>query len=189
MYLSDSTSANTIRGVLSRKNVFQSESRCSCWYALYTVPRHEKAIAERLTVQNIENYLPLYSALRVWHGRKVRVELPLFPSYMFVKMCLSEKRRVLSLSGAIRLVSFNSNAVVLSDDEINRLKLSLQIFRAEPYPFLTAGRCVQIKFGPFAGMKGKILRRKGAMRLVLSLDFIQSAIVVELDAGEIQLAS
>jgi transcription antitermination factor NusG len=138
---------------------------------------------------HIENYLPLYSTARVWHRRTVRVELPLFPGYVFAKMSASAKWNVVSLAGVIRLVGFNNSAAALSDEEIERLKASLAIFRAEPYPFLKVGRCVRVKSGPFVGMEGRILRRKGGVRLVISLEFMQSAIAVELNAGEIQLAS
>ncbi len=33
------------------------------WYAAYTLPRHEKAVADRLVQQTVESYLPLYSAV------------------------------------------------------------------------------------------------------------------------------
>jgi transcription antitermination factor NusG len=181
--------ANKMSVVSPSPNAFRVSGTLSRWYAIYTVPRHEKTVVKRLDALHIENYLPLYSAARVWHGRNVRVELPLFPGYVFAKMCVSAKWIVLGLAGVIRLVGFNNNAAALSDDEIDRLKASLAIFNAKPYPFLKVGRCVRVKSGPFVGMEGRILRRKGGRRLVVSLDFIQSAIAVELDAGEIQIAS
>jgi transcription antitermination factor NusG len=189
MNLSANTWTNRMSVMSSLPSTFRGSDMFSCWYAIYTAPRHEKTVVKRLDAQHIENYLPLYSAAREWHGRKVRVELPLFPSYVFAKMRASDKGSVLALTGVIRLVGFNNSAAVLSDDEIDRLKASLAIYKAEPYPFLKVGRCVRVKSGPFAGIEGRILRRKGGMRLVLSLEFIQSAIIVELDAGEIQLAS
>ena len=189
MNLSDNTFANKMSVMSPSSSSFKGSGMFSCWYAIYTAPRHEKTVAKRLDAQYIENYLPLYSAARVWHSRKVRVELPLFPGYVFAKMRISDKGSVLAITGIIRLVGFNNHAAALSDAEIDKLKASLAIYKAEPYPFLKAGRCVRVKSGPFTGMEGRILRRKGGMRLVLSLEFIQSAIVVELDAGEIQLAS
>ena len=159
------------------------------WYAAYTLPRHEKAVADRLITQKVESYLPLYSAVHCWNHRRVEVELPLFPGYVFVRMLLSDKFRVLSRPGIIRLVSFNGNPAVLPDEEIERLQASLAIWKAKPYPFLTAGKQVRIKSGPFAGLEGKILRRKGKMRLLVTLDLIQSAMLLELDAAEAQLAS
>jgi transcription antitermination factor NusG len=187
--LSENTLVHRLNVVPPSENIIKSFEKCACWYAIYTTPRHEKAVVKRLDAQHIETYLPLYSVARIWRERKVNVELPLFPGYVFAKMRVSDKGSVLALTGVIRLVSFNNNAAALTDEEISRLKSSLAIFKAKPYPFLTIGRCVRVKSGPFSGMEGKILRRKGGMRLVLSLEFIQSAIIVELDAGEIQLAS
>ena len=159
------------------------------WYAAYTLPRHEKAVADRLLHQEeVESYLPLYSAVRYWHRRRIEVELPLFPGYVFVKMLFTDRIRILSLPGIIRLVSFNGYPAVLSDEEIERLQTSLRNWKVTPYPFLTAGKQVRIRSGPFSGLEGKILRRKGKTRLLVTLDLIQSAMLLELDADEAQLA-
>jgi transcription antitermination factor NusG len=159
------------------------------WYVAYTLPRHEKSIADRMVDQDIETYLPLYSLARTWNRRRVEVELPLFPSYVFVKMVISKKIRVLTHPGVIRLIGVNGNAVAIPDGEIEKLRSSLATWKAEPYPFLAAGRQVKIRSGPFAGMQGRILRRKGRMRLIVSLELIQRAILLELDAAEAELAS
>ena len=159
------------------------------WYVVYTLPRHEKAVANRLISQRITSYLPLYSTVRCWNQRRVEVELPLFPGYVFVRMLLSDKIRILSRPGIIRLLSANGNLVVFSDEEMESLQSSLAIWKAKPYPFLTSGKQVRIKSGPFAGLEGTILRRKGKMRLLVTLDLIQSAMLLEVDAAEAQLAS
>lgn len=159
------------------------------WYVAYTLPRHEKSVANRVIDQDIETYLPLYSLVRTWNRRRVEVELPLFPAYVFVKMIITKRGRVLAHPGVIRLVGVNGNAVALPDGEVEKLRSSLAIWKAEPYPFLVAGKQVKIRSGPFAGMQGRILRRKGRMRLIVSLELIQSAILVELDAAQAELAS
>jgi transcription antitermination factor NusG len=159
------------------------------WYAAYTLPRHEKVVADRLVEQRVESYLPLYPAMRCWNGRRVEIDLPLFPGYVFVKMLFADRIRILSRPGIIRLVSFNGHPAVLPDEEIERLKTSLCRWKATPYPFFTAGKQVVIRSGPFAGLRGRILRRKGKMRLIVTLELIQSAMVLELDAAEAQLAS
>lgn len=159
-----------------------------CWYAAYTLPRHEKAVAARLTQQKVESYLPVYSAMRCWNHRRAEVELPLFPGYVFVKMRLADRTQVLSRPGIIRLVSVSGSPVVLPDEEMERLQLSLMVWKAKPYPFLTDGKQVRIRSGPFAGLEGRILRRKGNMRLLVTLDLIHSAMLLELDASEAQLA-
>ena len=159
------------------------------WYVAYTLPRHEKSVADRLINQNVETYLPLYSSVRTWNRRRVEVELPLFPGYVFVKMIITDRVRVLAHPGVIRLVGFNGNAVALPDGEVERLRSSLATWKAKPYPFLTAGKQVKIRSGPFVGLEGRIIRRKGRMRLIVSLELIQRAILLEMDAAEAQLAS
>jgi transcription antitermination factor NusG len=85
-------------------------------------------------------------------------------------------------------VGFNGNAAALPEGEIERLRSLLTIWKAEPYPFLTTGAQIRIKSGPFANLEGRIIRRKGKMRLIVSLELIQRAILLEMDAIEAQLA-
>ena len=61
------------------------------WYVAYTLPRHEKAVAHRLWIQKISSYVPLYTEERHWHDRRLKVELPLFPGYVFVRMAFAER--------------------------------------------------------------------------------------------------
>jgi transcription antitermination factor NusG len=159
------------------------------WFVAYTLPRHEKSVADRLMNQDIETYLPLYTLVRTWNRRRVEVELPLFPGYVFVKMIITKRMQVLAHPGVIRLVGVNGSAVALPDGEVERLRSYLATWKAEPYPFLTAGKQVKIKSGPFIGLEGRIIRRKGRMRLIVSLELIQSAILLEMDAAEAELAS
>ena len=161
----------------------------SHWYAAYTLPRHEKAVAGRLLREEIETYLPLYWAVHRWNLRTVKVELPLFPGYVFVRMLITDRARVLAQPGVIRLVGSNGNAAALPDSEIETLRSTLAVYRAEPFPFLTAGKKIRVRSGPFAGLEGRIIRRKGKIRLVASIDLIQRSILLELDAAEAQLAS
>jgi transcription antitermination factor NusG len=156
------------------------------WYAAYTMPRHEKLVANQLTMREVETYVPLYRAIRDWKGRRAEIDVPLFPGYVFVKVPITSRVKVLEQPGVVRLVGTNGRATPLPDDEIERLRTYLACCKAEPYPFLAPGQKVRIKSGPMAGFEGKILRRKGKLRLVVSLDLIQRAIVLELDAAAAQ---
>src|SRR4249920_2469549 len=69
------------------------------WYAAYTRPNHEKKVAEQLDLRNIEQLLPLYSSIRQWKDRKVRLMRPLFPGYVFVRMSLQKRLQVLEVPG------------------------------------------------------------------------------------------
>jgi transcription antitermination factor NusG len=159
------------------------------WYVAYTLPRHEKAVAQRLGTEHIGSYVPLYSEVRNWRHRKVKVELPLFPGYVFVRMLMADKGRILARPGVIRLLTVNGNMAVFPDHEMLSLQSSLARWNAKPYPFLISGKRIRVKSGPFAGLEGTILRRNGKRKLVVTLDLINSSMVLDLDAAEAQLAN
>jgi transcription antitermination factor NusG len=94
--------------------------------------------------------------------------------------------RVLQIPGVVRLVGFNGRPLPLPDKEIDGLKIGLAAgVLAEPHPFLIAGRRVQIKGGPLAGREGILLRRKGRLRVVLSIELIMRSVVVDMDVENV----
>jgi transcription antitermination factor NusG len=157
------------------------------WYAAYTCANHEKRVAEQLGVRQMEHFLPLYASVRRWKDRRVTLELPLFPGYVFVRMPLRDRLQVQTVPGVARLVGFDGTPAALRDDEIEVLRASLGgAVRAEPHPYLTAGRRVRVKSGPLAGMEGVLLRRKGSFRLVISIELIQRSVAVDADAADVE---
>jgi transcription termination/antitermination protein NusG len=157
------------------------------WYAAYTSANHEKRVAEQLRAQEVEQFLPLYSSARRWKDRRVTLQLPLFPGYVFVRMTLRDRMRVLRVPGVARLVGFSGHPAALADDEMDALKkLVVSGIRAEPYPYLTVGRRIRICEGPLAGREGIVVRRKGSVRVVLSIDLVQRSILVGIDAVSLE---
>src|SRR5215813_1632586 len=123
------------------------------WYAAYTCAQHEKRVVAELCASSVENFLPMYSSVRRWKDRRVNLELPLFPGYVFVRLALNDRLRVLQIPSVVRLVGFNGLPTALPDSEMETLRSGLsQHLRAEPHPFLGIGRQVRITGGPFAGL-------------------------------------
>jgi transcription antitermination factor NusG len=182
-------SANEVstNGAAHLCSVGQSEQR---WFAAYTCANHEKRVAALLHVRAVEHFLPLYSSLRRWKDRRVRLELPLFPGYIFVRLARSERLQVLEAPGIVRLVGFNGQPYALPDREVeslsNGIKLGLCI---QPHPYLSAGARVRIKRGPLGGAEGILIRRKNTYRVVLSLDLITRSASVEVDASDVDRIS
>jgi transcription antitermination factor NusG len=157
-----------------------------CWYAAYTCSRHEKRIAEQLTQRSVEQFLPLYETVRRWKDRRVRLQLPLFPSYIFVRIALRDRLKVLQVPGVVRLVGFRGSPTELPESEMLALRRGLSSgLRAEPHPHLTTGRSVRITQGPFRGFEGVLVRRKGLNRVVISLALIKSSIAVEVESEDV----
>jgi len=164
-----------------------AEASGAQWYALYTAPRHEKQVADRINRQGISCFLPLYRSMRRWKDRRKELSLVLFPGYVFVRMALQNRFRVLQLPGAVRLVSFNGQPAPLPEDEIENLRSRLVgSNNIEPHPYLTAGRHVRVRSGPLQGLEGIILRTKDRCRIVLSIHLIMRSLAVEVDDGDLE---
>lgn len=160
------------------------------WFAVYTTCRHEKRVAQHFGQREIEHYLPLYRVERKWRdGSRVTLDLPLFPSYIFVHIDRSERVRVLNVPGALAVVGGTGREPLpVPDAAVEALRSGLQQRRVEPHPLLTAGQRVRIRSGAFAGMEGVVLRKKSGLRVVLTLQQILQSIAVEVDEDDLELA-
>jgi transcription termination/antitermination protein NusG len=157
------------------------------WYALYTAPRHEKQVADQINRQGIACFLPLYRSVRRWKDRRKELALVLFPGYVFVRMALQSRLRVLQLPGAVRLVTFNGRPAPLPEEEIENLRNRLSCSgNIEPHPYLSVGRHVRVRSGPLKGLEGVIVRTKDRCRIVLSIHLIMRSVAVEVDDNDLE---
>jgi transcription antitermination factor NusG len=153
------------------------------WYAIYTRHHHENTVAQSLSNNGIEVFLPTYSAIRQWKDRKKVLTLPLFPCYVFLHGGLDRRLKVLSTPGVHSIVSFGSQAAAIQETEIQAIqKVVTSDVRVEPHPFLRCGERVRVKAGPLFGIEGILLRKKGSFRLILSAEVLHKSIAVEVDA-------
>lgn len=158
------------------------------WYAAYTYARHEKRVAEHLQRIGVESYLAIYTATRQWNKRRVQVEMPLFPGYVFVRIPLAERLRVLSAPSVAYLVGMKGEPVPLADEEIEPIRscLSRQL-KAEPFAYLNAGSRVRVVAGPLCGLEGVIVRRHSNARFVVSIDLIMRSIAIDIEGLDLEL--
>lgn len=191
-HLSEDGEASSRSGGVDSEQVpmFQASECQSHWYAVRTYARHEKSVLEHLKLRNVETFLPLYEKVHRWkNGCNVRVELPLFPSYLFVDIDLRNRARVLEAPGTISLVGTSRQPWPLSDFQIESLRDNLPLRKFEPHAYLVAGQNVRIIAGPLVGLTGILLRKNAALRVVLALDQIMQGVSVEVDASEVEPTS
>lgn len=152
------------------------------WYALYTRPRHEKKAYEILTDKGENAYLPLLKTTRMFKDRKKTVELPLFTSYLFCQFEYKDRFSILETHGVIKIVSFNGKPAVVPDWQIESMKTILanpESLRLESY--FRQGDLVEVKSGPFRGLRGTVMHLKGESRLAILIEGIMQSISVEID--------
>jgi len=157
------------------------------WYAAQTCANHEKHVLEQLSQRTVEAYLPLYASVRRWKDRRVRLELPLFPGYVFVRLALRDRLRALQTPSVVRLVGFGGQPAALPDQEIDALRQGLtRDMRLEPHPYLKVGHRVRVRAGPLQGLEGILVRKKNVSRFVISLDLIMRSVAAEIDVAELE---
>ncbi len=148
------------------------------WYALYTSPRAEKQVKDRLEREGVEVYLPLHLSPRKWSDRIKMVEVPLFNSYIFVKIEESRLRELLKVYGVSRIVYYSGKPAVVQHKEIEQIRLFLEK-AAEKELSMGIGDEVMIACGPLKEMSGKI-QRVGKRFLILQLEQLGVSVSVDL---------
>jgi transcription antitermination factor NusG len=156
------------------------------WFAAYVQTRHEKTVAEQLEERCVERFLPVYEATHRWKNGRHKVQLPLFPSYVFVHISPWERLRVLQVPGVSYIVGSHGIPTPIALQDIEQLRNALRGgVVAQPFPYLTVGARVEIRNGPLQGLVGILKRWRGQFRVVISVDLIMQSIAVEVDVSDV----
>ena len=150
------------------------------WYALYTVSRQEKKVAARLAQLDIEVYCPLIIQERQWSDRKKKVEVPLLPSYVFVRLESHKRELVFQVSGIVRYLYWLGQPAIVKDAEIEILQLWLQK-KVVSYEItgIQPGSLYEIASGPFIGQKG-IVDKVDKNQIILILEQLGVKIILQI---------
>jgi transcription antitermination factor NusG len=157
------------------------------WYAVSTLPQHEKSVVKHLDLREIDSFLPTYETVRIWKNRqRVRLTLPLFPTYLFVRIHDRERARVLQSPGVLQIVGSSRRPVPLPDAEIESLRCGLDRYKAEPFSELIIGKKVRIASGVMRGVEGTLVKKNGQLRFVLTVELINQHAAIEVNAADLE---
>lgn len=147
------------------------------WYVLYTAPRAEKQVEERIRLAGVTCWLPLHRAPRVWSDRVKLVDLPLFPSYVFVQCETYKLYDLLRLTGVVRIVYYDGKPAVVQEREMDAIRQFL--VEAMNHPLLE-GDEAEILCGALKHVSGKVrhIRKK---YVVLYIEQLGATVSVKLD--------
>src|ERR1700758_3866564 len=160
------------------------------WYAAYTRANHENRVASQLRERCVEHFLPVCECERRWKDRRVKLQMPLFPGYVFVRVAFRDRLRVLQTPGIVYLVGFAGHPAPMPQEDILAIQNCLsQGLQVEPCPYLRVGHRVRVIRGPLEGLQGRIVRRKNRSRFILSFDLLQRAVAIEVNGMDLQQAN
>ena len=130
----------------------------SIWYVLYTKPKNEKKVYEKLTLQGFECYCPCQRTLKQWSDRKKWVEEPIFKSYIFVKKPTSQENRIsiLQSPGVVRFLYWLGKEAEVKQTEIETIQKFLGEFESVEVLSFETGSILKIKDGALKGMDGEV---------------------------------
>jgi len=157
------------------------------WYAVFTLPQNEKSTVRHLAMRDVESFLPTYETVRTWKNRqRVKMALPLFPSYLFVHISAGERVKVLQTPGVLYIVGGGRTLIPLEDREVEFLRSSTETRSVEPYKELVVGERVRIKSGVMQGLAGTLVRKNSSLRFVLTLNLINQHAAIQVDADALE---
>jgi transcription antitermination factor NusG len=151
------------------------------WFVLYVRANQEKKTALRLTGNEIEYFLPCYRSVRQWKDRRVTLEMPLFPGYIFVHLPFIDRMKVVSLPHVVDMVGGKNAPAIVSEEEIGCIKKGVEFGNATPHSALMEGQPVLITSGVLHGMQGTLLRNQNSTRVVIAINSIARSFAVDVD--------
>jgi transcription antitermination factor NusG len=154
------------------------------WFALQVRSRYESVAATFLRGKGYEWFLPTYWCRRQWSDRIKKVELPLFPGYLFCRFNPQDRLPILTIPGVISIVGIAKNPIPVDETEIASLRVLVKSgFPHQPWPYLQVGQRVRIEYGALCGLEGILLHFKGRYRITLSVTLLQRSVAVEIDSA------
>lgn len=156
------------------------------WFVLHLRPRSEKKVAQVCEINGLEYYLPLRTEVKIYQRRKVRVQKPLFPGYIFVSFQPEERILLQRTNHIVRILEPPSeDALVFQLDQIRKaLEIDESLGTANT---LERGRRVSIKGGPFMGVEGVVTDAGKSGIVRLNVEMIGQSVIVKVDRDYLEV--
>lgn len=162
------------------------------WYVIYTRPCHEKKVSNSLELKKLDYYLPTVKTLRTWHDRRKYIEVPLFPSYIFIHLANTHAYyEGLNVDGAVYYVKTGKEPARVSDTIINNIKLLTGVtdeVKVTDHAFVP-GQQMVIHQGPLTGLCCEVVQYDSKATILVRVNLLQRNVLVTLPAENLMPVS
>ncbi|BCS96593.1 transcription termination factor NusG domain protein [Desulfoluna limicola] len=161
----------------------------SLWYALHTRSRFENVVFDNLTKKSLEAFLPKMKKPSRRKDRRVILDVPIFPGYVFVKAGLTPETHlsILKTIGVVRVLGSNQGPVPIPEESLSSLRIMVdageEIFTAAAF---MEGDLVIVVEGPFKGLTGIFAKHLGQGRVVVNIDILGQSAAVHVSDTDIE---
>lgn len=158
----------------------------SAWYLLFSKPRQETRAQMNLIQQGYSVFLPTLLVEKIASDRKIEIQEPLFPRYLFIRLddVQSNWLPVRSTLGVSQLVRFGDKYCRVSDALVHGLMGAEQQRRN----FLTTGDTIRVTDGPFKGLEGIYQKADGCQRVLVLMQLFSKPQTLVLPVTSVQKA-
>jgi transcriptional antiterminator NusG len=165
------------------------------WYAIHTLSGSEKRIRQmifdQINKQKISEFfedviVPVLEVPEVKRGKNVKTEKKFMPSYILIKMHMSDKawHLVKSIPGVTGFLGSKTTPTPLPESQIQAVfsNVELEAKEAKDSKLYEVGELVTVIYGPFENFSGTVEEvDQEKNRLKVSISIFGKATPVELD--------
>ena len=128
------------------------------WFVVYTKPRNELKVSQRLSVLGVENYTPTKIEVRLWSDRKKKILVPLLPSMVLVSLHENEVNKVFDAPGVIRYMFEYGKRAIVSNEQVVAMQYYLEHSYYQKQQEVAIGDTLQV---PLLEEEAILLSKKG----------------------------
>jgi transcription antitermination factor NusG len=155
------------------------------WHVLHLRPRREKKVAENCRLLRFSHYLPLRTETKVYQRRRVTVQKPVFPGYLFASFDAQGRLELLKTNAVVRILAPGNQRELLH--QLAQVRKALEV---DPglgaAAAISAGRLVRICDGPFCGVEGRVISLKGQTMVCLNVELVGQAVRVQIERERLE---
>ena len=128
------------------------------WFVVYTKPRNELKVLQRLSILGIQAYVPTKIEVRKWSDRKKKILVPLLPSMVLVSLQENEVHKVFDAPGVIRYMFEYGKRAIVSNEEVVAMQYYLEHSYCQKQQEVAIGDTLQV---PLLEEEAILLSKKG----------------------------
>ena len=128
------------------------------WFVVYTKPRNELKVSQRLSVLGVENYTPTRIEVRQWSDRKKKILVPLLPSMVLVSLDEKDVNKVFETPGVVRYFFENGKRAIVPKKEVLAMQHYLEHSYHQKQQEVAIGDTLQV---PLLEQEAILLSKKG----------------------------